>query len=1266
MIKISAKVLLISCFLFFYKVEKISSQTFSKKINWQNKRFVSDSITGYYVLDFEKAAMFSDNKLPYFAENINIRKFYDQNFDYKVKLENPEYIVFKNDELSGVLGLENIKESIIIESEVHLARGVPYLQYKLIPAKRNKTTGKIEKLTGFKIKIIKTPRKKSGKQKLYAENSVLQSGTWVKIRISKTGLYKLTFEELQNMGVANPENVRVFGNDAGWLPMIAGEERPDDLIENDILFSSNSIIFFAYGPDKYNYNENKGIFEPRHHYYSKYAYYFLTSEYNSGYDNSVKTINSTTQAETHSVNTYDAFAVHDNDVLNIAQTGRIWYGESFDINNNQNFDFSFPNLINSNTAHININVASTSLSSYFTVSVNGESQNITFSGNYDNHITAFRSSKSFDFNTGTSDNISVNLNFNSSSPAVRSWLDNIYINAKCNLRFTSGQMLFRNAETLGETNITKYTLSNAGSSVIIWDITDPVKPKRVNSNITGTNQTFIFSSSELKEFTAFDNTSFLKPDLENVEQVSNQNLHATPGSTDMIIVTNPDFTAQANELKNLHETMDNMNIKVVTQQQVYNEFSCGADDFSAIRDYARMVYHKASSQDTLRYLLLFGDGSYDNRTGIGENGNYMITYQRKYSEGLTVKGVSDDFFGMLDDDEGDFEDSLDGMLDIGVGRIPVSTVQQASEHIAKIKNYMSPSTYGDWRNQLCFIADDLGENDSVHMTQTEDIIDTISKYYPGLCFNIEKIYLDAYTQYTESGGERYPDANNAINNRVQKGALLLNYIGHGGEHGLAHERVVSISEIESWKNFDKLPIFVTATCEFTRFDDYEFTSAGERVFLNPDGGAIALFTTARVAYIGSNGQLTKEFYRNAFKSFDTGERYRLGDIIRITKTNVNSDNNLIFFLMGDPALKLGYAADNNVVTTLINDHSISEIDTLKALSEASFSGEVQDKYGNKLTNFNGFVYPTVFDKERLVTTQNNDGEGAFTYLTRNNTVYKGKASVTNGNFRFNFIVPRDIALNVDSGKVSYYADNGVIDAKGYSFDFLVGDIADDYPEDNTGPEINLYMNDENFVSGGMTDKNPRIFAKLYDEHGINTASGGIGHDITGIIDDDVQNIIVMNDDYRADEDTYKSGKLEHFLFNLDPGEHKLKFKAFDVYNNSSEEYLEFVVIESENLSIDRLLNYPNPFTTHTDFYFEHNQAGTEIDVLIQIFTISGKLVKTIESTVLAGGYRAGPYAWNGTDDFGNRIGRGVYVYRVKLRSSTGEIAEKFEKLLILK
>lgn len=1249
-----------TCFFLFSPFFS-DAQTISYEIKWMNKYHIVDSINDFYTLQFDNSVSLSNDYLPYFSQNINIENTYDINYDYSVKLDNIDFIAFETNELTGVKSLDAVTENFFFQSKLFFARGIPYIRFDLLPIRKNSKSGKYEKVTKFDIIIIKKYTGSGKKEKSYANHSVLSSGTWKKIRISESGIYKITYEQLQSIGISSPENVRVFGNDVGWLPMLVGDDRPDDLIENDILKEGNAIYFYAKGPNTVAYNTESQSFIPRPHYYSEYAFYFITSDYNSGYNNTIKTINSVALPETHTVSDYNAFKVHDVNLLMLDETGRKWYGEAFDITNIQNFTFNFPNLINGSPAKIKTAVASTSQNSYFIFSALGSSKTITIPY-VGEHGRAKAKSEEILITVGASDDIIVNLDFHRSSSAIQAWLDYIYINAKCELKFTSGQFEFANFETIAPGNITKYVLSNAGSPVTVWDISDPTKPKKINTEISGTNQTFKFETSNLKEFIAFDKSVYLTPDLTTVENVPNQDLHATSGSVDMIIVTHPDFLPQANEIKSIHNSLDGLNSIVVTQQQVYNEFSCGASDFSAIRDYAKMVFERASGNDTLKYLLLFGDGSYDNRSGVGVNGNYMITYQQNNSEYIGESLVSDDFFGLLDDNEGDNGSILQGLMDIGVGRIPVSDPKQASDYITKIRRYIDPQNYGDWTNQLCFIGDD--EDSNIHMRDANKLTKIVEENYP--YFNIEKIYFDTYRQYTESGGERYPDVTNAINNRVQKGSLIINYTGHGGEKGLAHERVVTISDIKSWKNSMKLPLFVTATCEFTRFDDYDFISAGEHVFLNANGGAIAMYTTARIAYIYSNYQLSEELYNTIFNTDQNGKRLKLGDIIRLTKNKYNDKSVSIFFLMGDPALELCYASDNNIVTKTINGHPISEIDTLKALSEVTFEGEIQDKHGNKLTGFNGFIYPTIFDKDHIVNTQNNDNQGVFVYETRDNSIYKGKASVVNGNFHFSLIVPKDIALNVDSGKVSYYALHNNTSAKGYSFDFLVGDIAENYEEDNTGPQIDLYMNNESFVSGGMTDKNPKIFAKLYDDHGINTASGGIGHDISGILDGKTDEIIIMNDDYRTEEDTYKSGNVEHYLFNLEPGNHTLKFKAWDVYNNSSEEYLEFLVIEAEKLTIDRLLNYPNPFTTNTDFYFEHNQSGTELDILIQIFTVSGKLVKTIEAYQYAEGYRAGPFNWDGTDDFGNRIGRGVYVYKVKLRSSTGELTEKYEKLLILK
>ncbi len=569
---------------------------------------------------------------------------------------------------------------------------------------------------------------------------------------------------------------------------------------------------------------------------------------------------------------------------------------------------------------------------------------------------------------------------------------------------------------------------------------------------------------------------------------------------------------------------------------------------------------------------------------------------------------------------------------------------------------------GDWRNTLCFIGDD--EDFNTHMTQADALAKSVEQKRPG--FIIAKIYLDAYQQVITSSGQRYPDVNEAINQRINKGALIINYTGHGGENGLAHERILEINDIMSWDNKDKYPLFITATCEFSRFDDWEHTSAGEYVLLNPEGGGVALLSTTRLVYSGPNHALNEQFYNFAFEKNDDQQYLRLGDIIRLTKNNSGAGiNRRSFALLGDPAVILNYPK-YKISATAINGIPVTEdSDTLKALEKVTVSGIIEDDGGNVFTSYTGTLYPTVFDKVSVITTLANDGGIPFTFSIRNRVLYKGKASITNGVFNFDFIVPKDISYNYGPGKISFYGNDISTDANG-SFDgVIIGGSSDSISGDNDGPVMRIFMNDDKFVFGGTTDENPRILVYISDSSGINTVGTGIGHDLTAILDDKTVNPIVLNDYYEADKDSYQSGKITYQLKKLEVGAHKLTVKVWDVHNNSSEDFTEFIVAPSEDIIIKNLLNYPNPFTTSTSFYFEHNQPSAELDVLIQVFTVSGKLVKTIESQVTATGYRCGPFVWDGLDDFGSRIGRGVYIYRLKVRTNSGKTIEKFEKLVIL-
>jgi hypothetical protein len=578
--------------------------------------------------------------------------------------------------------------------------------------------------------------------------------------------------------------------------------------------------------------------------------------------------------------------------------------------------------------------------------------------------------------------------------------------------------------------------------------------------------------------------------------------------------------------------------------------------------------------------------------------------------------------------------------------------------VEKIKNYVSTQSLGSWRNILCMIGDD--EDGNLHMEQSEELSENINKNYNA--FNIAKIYFDSYSQEVTPAGERYPGVTEAINNRVKEGVLILNYVGHANDRFLAHEHVLDVSNINAWSNKNNLPIFVTATCEFSRFDADE-TSAGEYVLLNPSGGGIGLFSTTRVVYAYSNHELSKSFYNYVFRQDASGEHYRMGDIIKLAKINtITGTNKLNFSLLADPALRLSYPK-YRVVTTKINSKDAGmAADTIKALNKITVEGYISDYAGNKLTGFNGQVTPVVYDKAFMLSSLGNAGETPMEFKVQDNVIYKGLASVANGEFSFSFMVPKDISYNLGKGKILYYADNGDVDAHGAFENFIIGGSSGTGLTDNTGPEVELYLEDESFVPGNETSRNPMLIAYVSDENGINTVGAGFGHDITAVIDGDVSNAFILNEYYKSDVNSYKSGKIEYPLKNLAEGEHTLTLKVWDVANNSTEVEVKFFV--AGDFLINDISNYPNPVYEYTYFRFTHNQPDASFKGLIEIFDRSGRVVDSFTATITSSGAESNPVRWDVAESKA-RIQAGTYVYRISIKSSDGLIARKSGKMNII-
>ena len=1210
----------------------------------------------------------------------------------------------------------------LVETYMSTYRKVPYVYTKLVPLRINKTTGKLEKLISYRLQWQPTAEllqsinqrnvNQQNKTQAFTSSSVLSSGTWYKISTSDNAIYKIDKAFLQHMNIdvstVDPRNIKIYGNGGEMLSEANSAFRYDDLTENAIyvndggtigVFDNNDyVLFYGQSPHKWKYNAGSTAatrYSRNKHYYSDSVFYFI----NIDIPTAGKRINMQSDAAaavTNVVNSFDDFLFHENDAVNLVTSGRELYGESFDNTQNYPFSFYFPNIQN-DTIWLKTDLLGRRVqplgNGSFDVSYPGAGSPYTLTfgsvcSDYDCDVGAVligTGVKNFIYTGGSNSPVTINVNRNYTDET--GWLNYIWVIARRALIMQGDQMCFRDYRSIGTNVVSQFNLQSTNPNLRIWNVTDQFNISEQQTTFASNNYSFSIVTDTLKQFIAFDGTSYKTPVFAG--PVANQNFHAMiGGAVDYIIVTPQGFMAQAQKLADLHHKYENLNYVIVTPDQIYNEFSSGAQDITAIRQFVRM-YYKTFTARPPQYLLLYGTGSYLQKNRYDASNTVLVPAFETYNSwSLTNSKTGDDFYAMLDDNEGVISrDGIpDGSIDIGVGRLPVKNIGEATGVANKIIQYynrveptssccdQATQNTPDWRNWVCLIADDANPNTNweYQFVQQQENNAGIVAHTP--VYNIDKIYEDAYQVETVPGGRRYPDVVTAINNRVAKGALIIGYSGHGGELGLAHEEVVTINQIQEWNNINNMPLFFTATCEFSRYDDPSIESAGEDILLNPNGAGIGLFTTTRLAYVTDGDILGPSFYEVSLDSFINGKRPTLGDIMRITKHNV-PPSYLHFALLGDPALTLSYPKQytSNVIT--VNTHTYVQggvNDTLSALGKYTITGFVADVAGNKLNWFNGNIYISVFDKPSVITTLNNSQNVSpspsyylIPFKQQKSVLYKGKSAVVNGDFTYTFIVPKDILYNFGNGKISYYAQTDTSDAAGYFGQIVIGGTNNTPVIDHQGPTIKLFMNDEKFVSGGNTNQNPFIYAMLSDSSGVNTTGNSLGHDIVAILDANTPHEVVLNDYYQADLNKYQSGKILYQLHSLSNGHHTLSMKVWDVMDNSSTTSTDFVVAENAQMALSHVLNYPNPFTTSTKFYVEHNQACDVLNVEVQIFTITGKIVKTILQTVENQGFRTDGIAWDGKDDYGDKLARGVYIYKVTVKNSEGSKADKIEKLVIL-
>jgi len=1122
-------------------------------------------------------------------------------------------------------------------------------------------------------------------------SSVLAEGNWYKFAVTEDGLYRLSGSDLAALGInvsaASSATIQVFGRGGGMLPQSLAEPQISGLPEiaiwvedggDDRLDADDYVLFYGQSPHNLDFVSSdeldyRATFQKN--LYSDTAYYFLTLGSSLGKRVQIApSINNPTWITDY----YQEALVHEKEMYNLLETywqigkesgsGREWLGEELVGGIPEDVNFDVGNWRAEQPLRVHARVVGRSESpADVQISVNGSSAgeislDPVLSGTYTQKGKINQST--FSVNVNPSGSTTVTLSLNGSQAKAN--LDQLIIEGSRPLIIPADKTIrFRNLESINHLT-TQFRLSS-DQNPVIWDVSNSQEPIQMSASAINDQWAFTTATGDvLKEFVVGTSVSFPSPIFSGT--VANQNLTGD-GAPNLVIVTREDLLAEARRLAYFRRTFNQISVQVVTNQQVYNEFSSGTPDVTALRNYLKFLYDLAPNQ--LQAVLLFGKGSYDYKNYTEDNTNIVPIYQSRNSVHPIYSYASDDYFGFLEDDEGKWVESFSGdhTLDIGVGRLPIKNTAEAKVVVDKLIHYQtSEATFGQWRNQVVFVADD-GDNDK-HQRDAERLAKFVDTSYTA--FSIRKIYTDAFEQQKRPNGETAPAVSREIEDAIKRGALIINYTGHGSETRWAQESILTNSMISRFRNYDRLPFFVTATCEFGRHDSPKEVSGAEKLILSEEGGAIGLVTTSRPVFSNSNFLLNRAFYNEVFRR-ENGQPLTLGEIFRRTKNNgLNGPVNRNFSLLGDPSMILAYP-QVQVNVERLEVRQINEqfrlTDTLRALDYVRLTGTVVSPITQQqLPSFSGTVEVEVLDKSTLQRTQGNEGT-FMQFEERNSVIHRGKARVVNGQFVLNFVVPKNIVYQTGSGKITTYAsDEEGGDAHGASVDFVIGGSQRPAVDDNLAPAISLFMDDTTFVDGGLTGNNSLLLAQLNDEHGISISSSGLGQTITAELfyeETGESRTFVLNDFYQADIDNFQSGWIRYPLEGLEEGKYWLTLQAWDTYNNSGMAELSFRVGEDGRLWVADAYNYPNPFSEVTRFVLDHNQPGTILDVTIQIYSNQGELVHQMYTTQSEATTRLNNLYWDGRTTAGAHLPSGIYYANIKIRNTQSNIVEQKTHQLII-
>ncbi|NCD40686.1 MAG: type IX secretion system sortase PorU [Bacteroidia bacterium] len=1244
----------------------VQAQAQPRTIQWNTSSGMEDTV----FLSFREA--FYSDEDPFYP--LYYESFYaGRGYQTRVEVTHTVFEVVAPETLPSSLTQQAIPATFSYETSCGIQRNQSVTSLYINPFIIDQ--GIVYRLTHFTLLIRQEETARAASQFYDIQSSPLAEGNWYKFYLYESGMYALRGSDLQQQGIdiasINPDNLAVFGNGGEMLAEPNAENQNQGLREIAILVEDGNdgsfdpedyLVFYGEGPRIWRFNPAYYRYTHSTHVYSDKTACFLTVKDTPG--KRIQSVASVNDSVTHKDNRYQKLYVHEEETVSLVKSGKNWFGHSFSPNDTSFTldDIYFPAIDTTSPVMLITEFVGRSISDdcSFFVSYNdsivstSQIRNISPTDN-----STFARSKSMikKITPSADDSIVLNIEFQKGNNTSRGWIDFIELHGTCFLHFTGRQFRFHNLDTYGYEQVTEFSIHLETPEMQLWDISDFHNPVSVQYEIRNDSAVFVHRTDVLHEYIAFNGSDYLTPEWSG--KMENQNLYDID-PVDYLIITHPDFYTQARRLADFHEAREGFSTLIVTPGKIYNEFSSGIQDVTAIRDFIRMMYLQSEGKQPA-HVLLMGDGSYDYKDRLSANTNFVPAFQSEESLRIGSSWVTDDYYALMDENEGD--DAF-GLLDIGVGRFPVSTPGEADMLIDKIEHYLSPtpSNQQPWKNSIVFIGDD--EDSNLHFIQVETLTSRVSSFYPR--FNIQKIYFDAYQRIAVSGGYRFPDAKTALWNAVEQGALIVNYTGHGGETGWGNENVLEIPDINAWTNYDHMSVFITATCAFSRFDNPEKTSAGELVIMNPNGGAVAMLTTSRISFATMNFTLNQRIYDIALRRTPEGQP-TLGDIMQYAKVpHYSSTKNFVIF--GDPALPL--ALPSYTVTTdevLLATGIQAASDTVRALDTFVIHGSIRDSVDKLVSGFSGSVNIRVFDKPSVYSTLGQAPaslEASFTLQDK--LLFDGLAQVINGRFSAEILIPKEINYAFGKGKISYYAIDSLqlSDAAGSYDSLIIGGYNAEAMHDFNGPVVSAYMNNTDFITGDITNENPVLLVELSDPCGINAIGSSIGHDLIAWLDDRVDQIIPLNPYYSPAPGLFHSGRVIYPFHGLSEGLHTLTVKAWDMCNNSTQTTIDFWVSSTLGVEISNLKVTPNPFASFTSLTFLHNMPGRTLEVIWEIFDATGRNIRTIENTTYCESTAAGPFFWDGLKSNGDKAGSGVYPFRISIRSNTGQYTLSGGTLLV--